>query len=91
MHTKRRVSDVVYKRGKRVRTTKCTEDRVDLGKSGGYCRMCCRQQKKGIPVAQEKRIATLRGWGVLGAKSPYVENAGTLAKTSTRSRCSQFM
>ena len=46
---------VQFKCGKRARTAKCTEDRVNIGKNSKYCKMCFRKQGDNGTVAQRKK------------------------------------
>jgi len=46
---------VQYKCGTTRRTKKCTAHRVNLGKSGMYCKMCYRMQDKSLKSGEKKK------------------------------------
>ena len=53
-HGKKRPT-IVYRCGKRARTSKCSAVRVNIGKSSKYCKICFRKQGDEGTVGQRKK------------------------------------
>ena len=51
---------VQYKCGTTRRTKKCTAHRVNLGKSGMYCKMCYIMQDKSLKSGEQKKVQEVK-------------------------------
>ena len=68
-HERKSESIVVYRCNKRVKTKKCSKDRVDLGlKSGKYCKMCYRKQDASLSAPARRRKSKTSRLGCVQCK-----------------------
>ena len=54
-HRRKRDATVVFANGVRLRSKKCVNVRVNLGKYPDYCKMCYRKQDPGLSRAEKRK------------------------------------
>ena len=55
-HKKRARVSVEYKCNTRMKTDKCSEERVNLNNGCDYCKMCFRMRDVGLTVTQKRKL-----------------------------------